>query len=147
MVLKSIINRVFRAIKGIEQWSEQEATSIYLTEEKVAPEHEIVSIWDSLSVKDNTQAYHVNGTIGFEEWVDMEEIRRRIKELFGVEYKNFRSLYPYIKTLVDIGLMETTSAGGRRKWRKVALFAERKKEEETKKVEIRAKNEKNEKEE
>lgn len=54
----------------------------------------------------------------------MQEIRRRIKELFGIEYKNERSLYPYLKTLVDINLIETTNIGGRRKWRKKELLFE-----------------------
>ena len=92
----------------------------------------ILSIWDTLHFKENTQAYHLNSVIGFEEWVDMEEIRRRILELFGAEYKNFRSLYPYLKTMGDIGLMETSNVGGRRKWRKVALLIPIKKEQEKK---------------
>ena len=52
----------------------------------------------------------------------MGEIRRRIGELFGAEYKNERSLYPYLKTLTDIGLMENSSVGGRMRWRKQDLL-------------------------
>ncbi len=139
MVIKSLIKGFFRAIKGIEIWSENKADStIYAVESKKEEKSTIVSIWDILNFRDNTQAYHLNSVIGFEEWVDMEEIRRRIKEIFGVEYKNFRSLYPYLKTFVDMGLMETTSVGGRRKWRKIPLLVEAKeeKEPETQKVKI-----------
>lgn len=60
--------------------------------------------------------------IGFEEWIEMEEIRRRTKDLFNVDYKNERSLYPYLKALTDAGLFETTNVGGRRKWRKKDLL-------------------------
>ena len=52
----------------------------------------------------------------------MAEIRRRVKELFGADYKNERSLYPYLKTLTDVGLMESTSIGGRMQWRKHDLL-------------------------
>ena len=52
----------------------------------------------------------------------MDEIKRRIRELFSIEYKNDRSLYPYIKTLVDVGLLESISVGGKRKWRKKELI-------------------------
>lgn len=130
MVIKSLVKRFFRAIKGIESWSAvSEKTTIYkVSEEGPKEEDTIISIWDVLAFKENTQAYHLNSVIGFEEWVDMEEILRRIKELFGIEYKNFRSLYPYLKTLVDLGLMETTSVGGRRKWRKLPLLVKTKQE-------------------
>ena len=62
--------------------------------------------------------------IGFEEWVDMAEIRRRVKEIFSVEYKNEKSLYPYLKTLTDVNLFETTNIGGRKKWKKKELLFE-----------------------
>lgn len=81
---------------------------------------EIHSLWDYIQFRENTQAHHLTTVIGFEEFVDMDEIRRRIQELFHIEYKNERSLYPYLKTLVDIGLFETIDVGGKRKWRKKA---------------------------
>ncbi|MFA4906766.1 MAG: hypothetical protein WC602_00660, partial [archaeon] len=87
-----------------------------------SPIEEIYSVWDFLKFQENTQADHLNKVIGFEEWVEMEEIRRRVKELFGVDYKNERSLYPYLKALADAGMFETTSIGGRRKWRKRDLL-------------------------
>jgi hypothetical protein len=75
-------------------------------------------VWSYISPSNNTQAHHLISVIGFDEWVDMDEIKRRIKEMFFIEYKNIKSLYPYVKTLTDVGLLETNSAGGRRKWRK-----------------------------
>ena len=71
----------------------------------------------------------------------MEEIMRRVREVFHVDYQNDRSLYPYVKTLVDIGIVETQSAGGKKKWRKRDLLVKLKRkveeaEEETEKVAI-----------
>ena len=83
---------------------------------------EVHSLWDYLKIRDHTQAHHIISVIGFEEWVAMEEILRRARELFGVEYKNERSLYPYIKTLVDCGLMETANFGGKQRWRRKDLI-------------------------
>ena len=123
MPIKRVIRSLFGIIKRVEGWSQRpEENTIYKETQAEEEKHTIISVWDTLRFKENTQAYHLNGVAGFDEWVDMEEIRRRIFEIFGAEYKNFRSLYPYLKTLVDLGLMETTSAGGRRKWRKVALL-------------------------
>ncbi len=79
---------------------------------------EIHSVWDYIKLSENSQAAHISAVLGFDEWIPMDEILRRIKELFGAEYKNDRSLYPYIKTLVDVGLIETTNVGGKKKWRK-----------------------------
>ena len=90
-------------------------SSIYGEFEEI---EEIHSIWNYLKAAENTQAGHILAVLGFEEWISMDEILRRIKEIFRMDYKNDRSLYPYIKTLVDIGLVETTSVGGRKKWRK-----------------------------
>ncbi len=85
-------------------------------------QEEIHSLWDYLTFRENTQAHHLTSVIGFEELVDMDEIRRRIQEIFHVEYQNERSLYPYLKTMVDIGLFETVDVGGKRKWRKKAVL-------------------------
>jgi DNA-binding PadR family transcriptional regulator len=52
----------------------------------------------------------------------MEEILRRVKELFGIEYQNERSLYPYLKTLVDSGLLEASVVGGKMRWKKKSLM-------------------------
>ena len=92
-----------------------QTTTIYENQEE---RQEIHSIWDYLKFQENTQAFHITNVLGFEEWIPMDEILRRIKEIFGMDYKNQRSLYPYIKTLVDCGLVETSSVGGKKKWRK-----------------------------
>ena len=99
---------------------------------------EIHNIWDFLEFLPNTQAFHLEKVIGFEEWVTMDEIRRRIMELFNVNYKNERSLYAYIKTMVDCGLLETTSIGGKRKWRKRDLIVKLKKKKSQEKEEEKA---------
>ena len=96
---------------------------IYQEEEEINQEKiEIASIWDYLAFNENTQAAHLASVIRFDEWVSMDEIRRRIWELFQIDYKNERSLYPYLKTMVDLGLIETSNIGGKRKWRKKDLL-------------------------
>ncbi len=82
----------------------------------------IINLWDYLAFKENTQTFHIMAVLGFEEWTPMDELRRRITELFGVEYENDRSLYAYIKTLVDVGLLETLRTERKQKWRKRSLF-------------------------
>ena len=99
---------------------------------------EVRSIWDFLQFNEHTQAFHLASVIRFDEWVTMDEVRRRIFELFQVDYENERSLYPYLKTMVDIGLIETNSIGGKRKWRKKDLLIKIEKEEkEVQKEEIK----------
>ncbi|MEM4662435.1 MAG: hypothetical protein QXM75_00180 [Candidatus Diapherotrites archaeon] len=115
--MKRLIRFLIKIGSRIKNWAtEEERIYKSIPEEEV--KKEIRSLWDFLSFNENTQAYHLVNVLGFDEWVDMPEIRRRIKELFGVDYKNERSLYPYLKTLVDINLVETHSVGGRMKWRK-----------------------------
>ena len=101
--------------------AEQGAISVDKTTEE-AQMPEIHSVWDYLKTNENTQVFHLSKVIGFDEWVSMEEIRRRILEIFGAEYKNSRSLYAYIKALTDLGLFETSNIGGTRKWRKKELL-------------------------
>lgn len=148
MLLKKIIHKAFAYLKRIEAWS-VEGVGVTIYGGVGGTENEssrtLFSVWDTLHFKENTQAYHLNSAIGFEEWIDMEEILRRIRELFGAEYKNMRSLYPYLKTLADIGLMETTNVGGRRRWRKVALLAPLPTvKEEKEQISVRAKKKKSE---
>lgn len=107
--LVQTIRNLFKPEKGIE--IKPQSTSQKIIEE-------IHSVWDYIKFVEQSQAHHICSVLGFEEWVTMEEILRRIKEIFGVEYKNERSLYPYIKTLVDCGFLETTAFGGKMKWRK-----------------------------
>ena len=123
-----------KLLKKIRQILNLEKETVY--EHSDETEIEIRSLWDFFQINENTQAYHLINVLGYDEWIDMREIRRRIKEIFNVEYKNERSLYPYLKTLTDINLVETTSAGGRRKWRKKELLLEIEHPVE-KKIEIR----------
>jgi hypothetical protein len=147
MVIKAIMRRILSAIKNLEKWAEEEPEKKELTNQtqEQTGTTEVHSIWDYLDIKENTQATHLVSTVGFEEWVEMLEIKRRIRELFGLEYKNERSLYPYIKTLVDCGLFESTDIGGKRKWKKKALLLKLKQKTEQNKQE-EAVSEKNQKE-
>ncbi len=122
-----MIKKIFAGLAGLFQKLGEEDIQKNIYEEIEEKEDEkedleIYRLWDYLTFDENTQAYHITEVVGFDEWVNMHEIRRRIEELFGGEYKNKRSLYPYIKTLVDINLFETRSIGGRRKWRKKELL-------------------------
>lgn len=101
-----------------------------ITESKNIVE-EIHSVWDYIKFIEQSQAHHICSVLGFEEWITMEEILRRVKEIFRVEYKNERSLYPYIKTLVDCGFLETTAFGGKMKWRKKEILIKIKTNEKT----------------
>lgn len=136
MVLKKIIRSIIGLFQRVEDWSEEEEKKVYKLKDTGESEgiDEIHSVWDYLKFRPNTQAYHLSGALGFDEWVGMEEIRRRIKDLFGVEYKNERSLYPYLKTLTDIGIMESNSVGGRMQWRKHDLLVKIEKKEGKKKM-------------
>ena len=117
--INSIITRIFGQQKSARK---EQMEEIYAEEGIVESVDEIHSIWDYLRFQEHTQAYHITNVVGFDEWVAMEEIRRRITDLFSIAYKNERSLYPYIKTLADIGIMETSNVGGKRKWRKKDLM-------------------------
>lgn len=141
MVLRKLVKTLFGFLKDIREWSEEPDEIIATTEKTqetgeilIAREQETVisppkeekvkeihSIWDYLKIRDNTQAHHLTSVIGFE-WIEMREIRRRIKEQFGMEYMNERSLYPYIKTFTDCGLFESSDVGGKRKWRKKEII-------------------------
>lgn len=118
-MLKEFLNKIFSVFS--EKKTEKKSETIYETEEKESS-FGIYSLWDYINLIENTQAHHILSVISFDEWVPMDEIKRRIQELFLIDYKNDRSLYPYIKTLVDVGLLETTSVGGKRKWRKKDLI-------------------------
>ena len=136
MGLKTALRAFLLNLLGEEPKSaEKQAISENTPKIKALANPDVVSIWDLVDFKDNTQASHLTQVIGFDEWIDMEEIRRRIMELFGIQYKNERSLYPHLKTLCDLGFFETTDAGGKRKWRKrdllVNLAERRKKKKKT----------------
>ncbi len=125
MIVKTILKKLIRALKEIEDWAEDKKGAGAQETIKSAPPAETVevqSIWDYIVPKENTQANHLVATVGFEEWIEMQEIKRRVKELFGMDYKNERSLYPYVKTLADCGLFEFSDIGGKRKWKKKSLL-------------------------
>ncbi|AJF60561.1 MAG: hypothetical protein J4224_00240 [Candidatus Diapherotrites archaeon] len=117
MVFKAIIAKIksFFGTSAVKQ----ELGTIYHREDVV---EEVHSLWDYLKFREHSQAYHITSVVGFEEWVPMDEILRRIREIFKVEYKNERSLYPYIKTLVDTNLLEAANFGGKMRWRKKDLI-------------------------
>lgn len=136
MIFKRIVRGIIGIFHRADDWSAKSQEKVYKVEktDKGTGFEEIHGVWDYLKFRANTQAYHLSNVLGFDEWIDMTEIRRRIKELFRVEYKNERSLYPYLKTLTDVGLMESNSIGGRMQWRKHDLIIKISKKEEEKEV-------------
>lgn len=130
-----LIEKIKNLLKNL--FKVQDKTVIYDLGEAKEPE-KFVSIWDYLLFRENTQAMHLSKVIGFEEWVSMREILRRIEELFNAKYQNEKSLYPYLKSLTDIGLFETSDVGGTRKWRKreilIKLLPGKQEEKETEKA-------------
>jgi len=149
MVLKGLVRSIIGLFHKADDWSAKEEKRVYEAKEAGNSGNidEIHSIWDYLNFRQNTQAFHLASVLGFDEWVDMIEIRRRIKEIFGADYKNERSLYPYLKTLTDMGLMESNSIGGRMQWRKHDQLINIKKTVEKKIAVVEAKSEKKKKEE
>jgi len=119
--MKGIFARMRDAISGLfrQKQPAEEQKTLYTNDHLL---EEVHSLWDYLKIREHTQAFHIISVVGFEEWVPMDEILRRVRELFGIEYKNERSLYPYVKTLVDCGLMETTNFGGKQRWRRKDLI-------------------------
>jgi hypothetical protein len=126
MVFKKIVRKLIGLLDGARNWSQESKTIENLHERSSETEEKkkIFSLWDFVDFQADTQADHLAKVVGFEEFVDMDEIRRRIHELMQIEYKNERSLYPYIKTLADLGFFETNNVGGRRKWRKREMLFE-----------------------
>ncbi len=84
----------------------------------------INTVWDIIKIKENTQAQHLIQTIPSDRWVDMEEIKQRIKLDFNIEYKNEKSLYPYLKTLTDINLIKLNNTGRKRSWKKNIIIVD-----------------------
>jgi hypothetical protein len=139
MVIKWLVRRLINFGEKVKKWAEEEEGEKGGKEEKgVSLERRVHSLWDYIKINENTQAHHILSVLGYEEYIDMEEILRRIEDVFGVRYKNKRSLYPYVKTLVDLNLVECVGTGGRRRWRKKELIFEvimEKKPKKKKKVE------------
>ena len=118
--MANLFEKVIKALSGVFGGKQPKPqTTIYPDEPLV---EEIHSLWDYLKIREHTQTYHILSVVGYEEWVAMDEILRRVTELYSVAYKNERSLYPYIKTLVDCGLLETTNFSGKQRWRKKDLI-------------------------
>jgi hypothetical protein len=88
--------------------------------------NEINTIWDIIKIKENTQAEHITKSISADKWVTMDELRQNIKIQFNVEYVNEKSLYPYLKTLVDINLIKMNNIGKKRSWKKNIIIIENK---------------------
>lgn len=136
-MLKLIVRSIFSGVDRLKSWVEytprNEGTNLTANSnritgvseqlsQKTAPRFKVVNLWDHLKFREGTQAHHVTQVLDFEEWTPMEEILRRVKELFGIEYQNERSLYPYLKTLVDSGLLESSVVGGKMRWKKKGLL-------------------------
>ncbi|MFH0969873.1 MAG: hypothetical protein V1776_00195 [Candidatus Diapherotrites archaeon] len=136
-MLKMLLRSFFRSVSSIQRWAEDNQTnefreiarknSLTRGSERLTPltttnRYRVVNLWDHLTFKEGTQAHHITKVLDYEEWVSMEEILRRVNELFGITYQNERSLYPYLKTLVDSGLLEANMVGGKMKWRKKNLI-------------------------
>ena len=85
----------------------------------------INTIWDIIKAKENTQAEHILNCLPEDQWIDMEELKQRIKLQYNIEYQNEKSLYPYIKTLTDINLIKLNNAGKKRTWKKNIILIEK----------------------
>jgi len=141
-ILDLILNLL--GLKRAASAKTEQHKSIYSQDDEI---EEIHSVWDYLRFNENTQAAHISAVLSFDQWISMDEILRRIREIFGMDYKNDRSLYPYIKTLVDVGVVETSNVGGRKRWRKkdILIKLKGKKKEDTRETEgevVRAKTSK-----
>jgi len=86
--------------------------------------NKINTIWDVIKIKENTQAEHIIKSLSADQWMDIEDIKRRIKLEFNIEYQNEKSLYPYIKTLTDINLIKVNNTGKKRTWKKNIILIE-----------------------
>ncbi|MCK9293045.1 MAG: hypothetical protein WCY27_03775 [archaeon] len=80
--------------------------------------NELNTIWDLIKIKENTQAEHIIKSLPSDKWTTMDELRQNIKLEFNIEYKNEKSLYPYLKTLTDIHLIKINNTGKKRTWKK-----------------------------
>ncbi|MFA5745359.1 MAG: hypothetical protein WC932_00665 [archaeon] len=85
----------------------------------------INTIWDIIKARENTQAEHIINCLPDDEWIDMEDLKNRIKLQYNIEYQNEKSLYPYIKTLTDINLIKLNNTGKKRTWKKNVIIIEK----------------------
>ena len=82
MKLINFFKNIFRKSEASEMAQKTIKEDIYREEESLPEKIEIASIWDYLEFNENTQAAHLTSVIRFDEWVSMDEIRRRIWDLF-----------------------------------------------------------------
>ncbi len=133
MGLLDKIKNIFKKKESYEKINNN-VSEINIKEESFAvvekDKYNYTNLWDYIKPKENTQAEHILTVVIIEDWLDMDQIRKKIKDIFFIEYKHEKSLYPYIKTLVDIGLLETSSVGGKRKWKKKDFIINNKFKEE-----------------
>gem|GEM_PF-849448 len=122
MVMMGFISKLLERLFGKKERDLLKQASETLKKVAFDEVKEVHSIWDYLKFREGSQAKHLADVIGFEEWIAMDEIRRRVKEVYGIDYNNERSLYPYLKALTDANLYETSDIGGKRKWRKKDLY-------------------------
>ncbi|MDD3083515.1 MAG: hypothetical protein PHP82_00645 [Candidatus ainarchaeum sp.] len=122
MNLIKILKNLFKKENKEKKSKEEENKQIYINKKEETNQTTLISLWDIIKCSEHTQAFHLVSVIPFDEWIDMNEIRRRIWDIFQIEYKNDRSLYPYLKTMVDLGIIETGNISGKRKWRKKDLL-------------------------
>jgi len=118
--LESIIENRPQIIKK----NQQDETIRTVTIEEL--KNEINTIWDIVKIKENTQAEHIIKCTPSDKWITMDELRQSIKLQFNVEYTNEKSLYPYLKTLVDINLIKMNNIGKKRTWKKNIIIIENK---------------------
>lgn len=139
-MFKLIIRKVFRSLRSIQEWADEGTANESTNQNKLinqnqtinrnvnqiaqmsVPQYKVINVWNYLKFKEGSQAHHITKVLDFEEWIPMDEILRRVNELFDVQYQNERSLYPYLKTLVDAGLLEASMLGGKMRWRKKNLM-------------------------
>jgi hypothetical protein len=99
----------------------QDISKIYNIQEI---ENKLKTIWDIIKINEDTQAEHLLKSIPTDQWVTMDEIKKKILLEFNIEYKNDKSLYPYLKTLVDINLIKINNTGKKRSWKKNIIILE-----------------------
>ncbi|HOZ35712.1 MAG TPA: hypothetical protein PLK55_01875 [archaeon] len=110
-------------IKTVDNEKEINHTKIYDVS-KISSK-KINTIWDVIKARENTQAEHIIACLPDDEWIDMEDLKNRIKLQYNVEYQNEKSLYPYIKTLTDINLIKVNNSGKKRTWKKNIIIIEK----------------------
>ncbi len=139
-MIKLILRRVFGSLRTLQEWANDGAANettnhnhivnqnntlrngVNTATQVSVPQYKVINVWNYLKFKEGSQAHHITKVLDFEEWITMEEILRRVNELFGIQYQNERSLYPYLKTLVDAGMLEANMLGGKMRWRKKNLM-------------------------